>query len=50
MRPYLEEKNEPYEKAHAGLPLVQHPLLLMPPLLPTRKDSLEKIVQKMIMQ
>jgi dihydroorotase len=20
----LEEKNEPYEKAHAGLPLVQH--------------------------
>ncbi len=24
-----EEKNEPYEKAHAGLPLVQHPFLLM---------------------
>src|SRR5690606_36945869 len=25
----LSEKNEPYEKAHAGLPLVQHSLLLM---------------------
>ena len=24
-----QEKNEPYEKAHAGLPLVQHSLLLM---------------------
>ncbi len=43
----LEEKEEPYEKAHAGLPLVQHPLLLMLHYYKTGKISLEKIVSKM---
>ncbi|MER3497343.1 MAG: dihydroorotase [Chitinophagaceae bacterium] len=43
----LEEKNEPYEKAHAGLPLVQHPLLLMLYYFRQGKISLKKIVQKM---
>lgn len=47
-----QEKMEPYEKAHAGLPLVQHSLLMMlyyqhekePG---GRRISLEKIVEKM---
>jgi dihydroorotase len=43
----LEEKNEPYEKAHAGLPLVQHSVLLMLYYYKQGKISLEKIVQKM---
>lgn len=43
----LEEKNEPYEKAHAGLPLVQHPLLLMLHYYRQGRISLEKIVEKM---
>jgi dihydroorotase len=43
----LEEKNEPYEKAHAGLPLVQHSLLLMLYYHKQGKISLEKIAQKM---
>ena len=42
-----EEKNEPYEKAHAGVPLVQHSLLLMLYYYGKGKISLEKIVQKM---
>jgi len=42
-----EEKNEPYEKAHAGIPLVQHSLLLMLNYHSKGKISLEKIVQKM---
>jgi dihydroorotase len=42
-----EEKNEPYEKAHAGLPLVQHSLLLMLYYHKQGRISLEKIVQKM---
>lgn len=42
-----EEKNEPYEKAHAGIPLVQHSLLLMLYYYKQGKISLEKIVQKM---
>ena len=42
-----EEKNEPYEKAHAGLPLVQHPLLLMLHYYKQGKISLEKIAEKM---
>jgi dihydroorotase len=42
-----EEKNEPYEKAHAGLPLVQHSLLLMLHYYKLGKISLEKIVEKM---
>jgi dihydroorotase len=43
----LEEKNEPYEKAHAGLPLVQHPVLLMLYYYKQGKISLEKIAEKM---
>jgi dihydroorotase len=42
-----EEKNEPYAKAHAGLPLVQHPLLLMLHYYHLGRISLEKIVEKM---
>ena len=41
------EKNEPYEKAHAGLPLVQHSLSLMLYYHQQGKISLEKIVEKM---
>lgn len=41
------EKNEPYEKAHAGLPLVQHPMLLMLHYYKQGKISLEKIAEKM---
>lgn len=41
------EKNEPYEKAHAGLPLVQHPLLLMLHYYQEGRISLVKIVEKM---
>jgi dihydroorotase len=41
------EKNEPYEIAHAGLPLVQHPLSLMLYYHQQGKISLEKIVEKM---
>ena len=37
----------PYEKAHAGLPLVQHPLLLMLYYYRQGKLSLEKIAEKM---
>ena len=43
----LAEKNEPYEKAYAGLPLVQHPLLLMLHYYKRGKISLEKIAEKM---
>ncbi|MEO6314499.1 MAG: dihydroorotase [Chitinophagaceae bacterium] len=42
-----EEKNEPYEKAHAGLPLVQHALSLMLHYVKQGKISLEKVVEKM---
>ena len=42
-----EEKNEPYEKAHAGLPLVQHSLSLMLHYVKQGKISLEKVVEKM---
>lgn len=41
------EKNEPYEKAHAGLPLVQHSLQLMLHYHKQGKISFEKIVEKM---
>lgn len=36
-----------YEKAHAGLPLVQHPLLMMLYYVQQGKISLEKVVEKM---
>ncbi len=42
-----EEKNEPYEKAHAGLPLVQHSLSLMLYYVQQGKISLEMVAEKM---
>ncbi|MFN2438560.1 MAG: dihydroorotase [Chitinophagaceae bacterium] len=42
----LSEKNEFYEKAHAGIPLIQYSLLLMLSFFKQGKISLEKIVQK----
>ncbi len=46
--PHLwSEKNEPYEKAHAGLPLVQHSLMLMLHYVNEGKISLQKLVEKM---
>ncbi len=41
------EKNEPYEKAHAGLPLVQHSLPLMLHYAQQGKITIEKVVEKM---
>lgn len=41
------EKNEPYEKAHAGLPLVQHSLLLMLHYVKQGRITIEKVVEKM---
>ena len=43
----LSEKEPPYEHAHAGLPLVQHPLLLMLYYYKQGKITLEKIAEKM---
>jgi dihydroorotase len=43
----LEEKSGSYEKAHAGLPLVQHSLLLMLHYVQEGRISLEKVVEKM---
>lgn len=43
----LSEKEPPYEKAHAGLPLVQHALPLMLYYYKLGKISLEDIVRKM---
>ncbi|KAA9041719.1 dihydroorotase [Ginsengibacter hankyongi] len=43
----LEEKEGPYEHAHSGLPLVQHPLLLMLEYYKKDQISLEKVVEKM---
>ena len=43
----LEEKQEAYEHAHAGLPLVQHSLQLMFHYQKQGKISIEKIVEKM---
>jgi dihydroorotase len=43
----LEEKLGAYEKAHAGLPLVQHSLLLMLHYVREGRISLEKVVEKM---
>ncbi|MEO7312775.1 MAG: dihydroorotase [Chitinophagaceae bacterium] len=41
------EKQPPYEKAHSGLPLVQHGLLLMLHYVAEGKISIEKVVEKM---
>ncbi len=43
----FEEKQGPYENARAGLPLVQHPLLMMLSYYKQGKISLEKIAEKM---
>ena len=43
----LTEKDSPYEHAHAGMPLVQHPLLLMLHYYKQGYISLEKIAEKM---
>ncbi|MEO6490568.1 MAG: amidohydrolase family protein, partial [Ferruginibacter sp.] len=43
----LSEKQSPYDKAHAGLPLVQHSLQLMLYYNSMGKISLEKIAEKM---
>ena len=43
----IEEKQGSYEQVHAGLPLVQHPLLLMLNYYKEGRISLEKIVTKM---
>ena len=43
----IEEKNEPYEKAYAGLPLVQHSILLMLQYVKQGKITIEKMVEKM---
>jgi dihydroorotase len=43
----FEEKQGPYEHAHSGLPLVQHPLLMMLDYNKQGKISLEKIAEKM---
>jgi len=43
----LTEKEGPYEHAHAGLPLVQHPLLLMLHYHRQGRIGLEKIAEKM---
>lgn len=43
----LQEKQPPYEHAHAGLPLVQHSLLLMLKYYNEGKITLEKIAEKM---
>ena len=46
--PHLwSEKNEPYQQAHAGLPLVQHSLLLMLRYVKEGKITIEKVVEKM---
>jgi dihydroorotase len=43
----LAEKEGPYEKAHAGLPLVQHAMPLMLHYVKEGRISLEKMVEKM---
>lgn len=43
----LSEKEPPYEKAHAGVPLIQHSLLLMLQYYKLGYISLEKIAEKM---
>jgi dihydroorotase len=43
----IEEKIEPYEKAHAGLPLVQHSLQLMLYYVKQEKITLKKVAEKM---
>jgi dihydroorotase len=42
-----EEKNQPYQKAPSGVPLVQHSLLLMLQYVKEGRISIEKVVEKM---
>lgn len=42
-----EEKQPPYEHAHSGLPLIQHPLLMMLHYHKEGRISMEKIAEKM---
>lgn len=41
------EKNEPYEQSHAGLPLLQHSVLLMLHYVKEGRITIEKVVEKM---
>ncbi|MCC6761904.1 MAG: dihydroorotase [Chitinophagaceae bacterium] len=43
----LSEKESPYAHAHAGLPLVQHSVLMMMKYVQEGRISIEKVVQKM---
>jgi dihydroorotase len=43
----VEEKSGGYEKSHAGLPLVQHPVLLMLDYVAAGRITVEKVVEKM---
>ena len=43
----MHEKSEPYEQAHAGLPLVQHSLLLMLHYVQQGTLTIEQVAQKM---
>lgn len=43
----MQEKSGPYEQAHAGLPLVQHPLLLMLHYVKQGRITIEKVAEKM---
>lgn len=43
----MEEKNVPYEKAHGGVPFVQHSLSMMLHYVKEGSISVEKVVQKM---
>jgi dihydroorotase len=43
----IEEKNEPYEKAHGGVPFVQHSLPMMLYYANAGKISIEKVAEKM---
>lgn len=43
----IEEKSGSYEQSHAGLPLVQHSLLMMLHYVQQGKISIEKVVEKM---
>jgi dihydroorotase len=45
--PHPDPSKRPYEKTHAGLPLVQHSLLMMLGYVKQGKISMEKLVEKM---
>ncbi|MBK7882781.1 MAG: dihydroorotase [Chitinophagaceae bacterium] len=45
--PPIEEKNVPYEQAHAGIPFVQHSLLMMLHYAKEGRITIEKVVEKM---